>query len=287
MTLVQTEPKNIKIWTTDVKRVMLGSTQVRPKLPKWNGDLTKATLSSTTSISGFLVYGVTLSDDWTKLYYQTNNWNRTQATFHQFTLTTPFDISTRTNEVTFNFGSSSAQRGVYPWNILFRNWGSYMYIAYHNSVAPMYMERYTLSTPRDISTKTLTNQIIQTWGDGCNLYVSEDGLREIYSNTLGVYYKTLTNAYELELWTMIESGFGVGFMWMSPDGLYLYWDDGNVVKQYQLSTPRDVTTRIQIATLNKPSANYNYGLSFNADGSKLRTVRWWVNSCKLYCYDIS
>lgn len=30
MTLKQVEPKNIKIWTTDVKRVMLGSTQVRP-----------------------------------------------------------------------------------------------------------------------------------------------------------------------------------------------------------------------------------------------------------------
>ena len=31
MTLVQKEPKSIKIWTTDIKKVYLGSTQVRPK----------------------------------------------------------------------------------------------------------------------------------------------------------------------------------------------------------------------------------------------------------------
>ena len=75
---------------------------------KNNWDISKAVLKSTTAISWYLVYWVALSDDGAKLYYQTNNWNRVTAALHQFTLTTPFDLSTKTNEVTFSFGSSSA-----------------------------------------------------------------------------------------------------------------------------------------------------------------------------------
>ena len=253
---------------------------------KNNWDLSKAVLKSTTSVTWYLIYWVAVSDDGTKLYYQTNNWNRVTATLHQFTLTTPFDLSTKTSEVTLNFGSSSAAYWVYPWNITFRNNWQYLYIGYNNSGAPMYMERYTLSTPRDISTATLTNQIAQTWTDGWTIFLSEDGTKERYAAWDGTYYKSLTTAYEPELWTKVTNT-NYKFMRLSSDGNNLYSDWGSTITQYSLSTPRDITTASQENVLTKPASwNYWEWIYFNQDGSKLWTLRWWVNSTNIYYYEI-
>ena len=286
MTLTEQSPKKIYLWSTEVKAVYKWTVKVRPTV-SWNWDLTQATLTSANQISGYLVYWVAMSDDGTKFYYQTNNWNRQTGTFHQFTLTTPFDISTKTSEVTFSIGSSSAQWWVYPWNIVFRNGGRYLYITYWNSTAPLYIERYTLSTPRDVSTKTLTNQITDSSSDGWSVYITEDGAKEYYSWSGGLRYKQLTTQYVPETANILTSTV-YDFPWLSSDGKYIYTDGGSTITQYSLSTERDVTTATQVATLSKPtSANYSYWIYFNSDGTKLRTIRWLVNNNNVYTYTIS
>ena len=273
-----------------LKRIMMRPNgvekQVRPSTPIWNWDLTKATLASSVSVTWYLIYGVAMSDDGTKFYYATNNWNSTAATFHQFTLTTPFDISTRTNEVTFDFGSSSATWWVYPFNIVFRENWEYLYLSYLNSGAPLYWEKYTLSTPRDVSTSTLSQQISLISGPtNGSLYISNDGTK-MWTLGTGIYYKDLSTPFTLEAWTLIDN-WTYPFGTFSSDWKYVYTDNWNTIAQYSLTTPRDITTASQIATLTKTSGSYWYWIYFNRDGTKLRTVRWSVNGQNIYTYEIS
>ena len=71
MTLIQTEPKSIKIWTTDVKKVYLGSTQVRPQ----NVKFVKLSDTITTSWWPNGLSSIWFSSIWKKILTSIYSWN--------------------------------------------------------------------------------------------------------------------------------------------------------------------------------------------------------------------
>lgn len=95
MTLVQKEPKSIKIWTTDIKKVYLGTTQVRPVVPPIpylcftaeeanskvlfgkSGSPTAVTLEYSTDKNTWQTYTfssfITLVNVWDKVYFRNSS----------------------------------------------------------------------------------------------------------------------------------------------------------------------------------------------------------------------
>lgn len=288
MTLTQQEPKNIKIWTTSVSKVFVWTNQVRPAVsPWWNWDLTKATLIKTTQISAYLCYWLAFSDDGTRFYYVTNEWNRQKWKCYQYNLWTARDVSTKGYSPTasFQFWSASASYWVYPSNFIFKNNGSYLYIGYSNS-GTTYIDWYTLSTPREISTASLVSSTNVPWVDWTSVYFSDDWTDFYYSNTK-VYHKQVTTSRTPEV-----NGTEVYSSWLSrwfvaPDGSNVYKDGGGNVVQYSMSTPFDFSTVSEVATLTKPSASYSSWTCFNKDGTIMYTARWALNTPNVYTYTIA
>lgn len=88
---------------------------------------------------------ISFSPDGTKMYLVTSSNNR----IIQYTLSTPFDISTRGSATTYNPGIT-----VYGAKIV--NAGSTMFTQYYSSQTSFSITKFTLSTPYDLS-GTVTN----------------------------------------------------------------------------------------------------------------------------------
>ena len=101
MTLLQTEPTSIKIWSTDIKKVYLGTTQVRPKpdylcftaeaygstisLNAWSWSPAAVSLETSTDWRTWTAYTIwdtiTLTNIWDKVY-----WRNTSTTDTRFSI---------------------------------------------------------------------------------------------------------------------------------------------------------------------------------------------------------
>lgn len=111
MTLTQFEPKSIKLWTTEIKKVYLGSTQVRPKpdylcfTANTSGSTVKlrkfwspnaVSLETSTDLNTWSDYTIwstiTLSSIWDKVYWrnksETDTWfNKDSNNLYRFEMT--------------------------------------------------------------------------------------------------------------------------------------------------------------------------------------------------------
>ena len=171
---------------------------------------------------------VFLSSDGTQLYVLDDFYDR----IAQFNLTTPWDLtSTNYNSQYFSLGSNSTVLN--PTGLTFSSDGSYMYVM---SSYLRYMNRYTLSTPWDVSTAGSRqssgfpgSQIANT-GQETGIAINNDGTRmvivhvhgdEIEEYTLSTPYSISSTSHVGSLSIASDSTFPTGICW-GNDGQYLY-----------------------------------------------------------------
>tara|TARA_A100001201_G_scaffold22202_1_gene24968 strand:- start:248 stop:1165 length:918 start_codon:yes stop_codon:yes gene_type:complete len=171
---------------------------------------------------------VFLSSDGTQLYVLDDFYDR----IAQFNLTTPWDLtSTNYNSQYFSLGSDSTVLN--PTGLTFSSDGVYMYVM---SSYLRYMNRYTLSSPWNISTaggrqqsSFPASQITNT-GQETGIAINNDGTRmvivhvhgdEIEEYTLSTPYSISSTSHVGSLSIASDSTFPTGICW-GNDGQYLY-----------------------------------------------------------------
>ena len=283
--LWDSQPSKIFVGDTSISKVFLWDTQVRPK-KTWNRDISNATLVSSASISWYIVYWIAFSDDGTKFYYQENR-NAQPWVFYQFDLSTPRDVSTKSNGQTFQFYYGAYTYWVYPENIFFGNNGKFLCHWYIGSGSTGEIQWYELSTPRDVTTKTSKGTLHLS--GNADIWLNEDWTKFWYKFNNKVYYKELTTARTPELWTQIAS-WAYDKWYISPGGKYVYSDkNATQIIQYSLWDGYDFSNATQVATLNKQWGwtRYSQWIWFNSTWDKMYICRWGLNAPYIDTYTLS
>jgi len=195
---------------------------------------------------------------------------------HQYTLTTPWDISTATYD---NKSLDVSGQGINPWGISLSPDGTKCYITMGGGAY-----QYNLSTPWDISTGVYSsNSTINNGVDAAayHSYMSPDGtiIYILGGNTNKVYRFNLGTPYNLSGVNNSVSSYSVALQGSIPTGVS-FSDDGTkmfilswankTIYEYNLSTPWDITT----SSYNSVSVNLTaissspslYGLNFGNSG---------------------
>jgi len=229
---------------------------------------------------------IAFSSDGTKLYGigDTNN------TVYQYTLSTPWDISTG------SYASKSLAIGAQdtaPRAFVFNNDGTVGYLVGDTNNT---IYQYTFSTPWDISAGTYASKSFSVGGqallpqaicfksDGTTFYITEDAsstANAIHQYTLGTAWdistatyasKTITTAYQNYSYEYSPLGLDI-----SSDGTKIYFvgQNNGVGSQsrvfvYDLTTPWDISTAITYLspTVTAQSTTLS-GIYFKPDGTKV------------------
>jgi len=194
------------------------------------------------------VQGIFITPDGSNLYAIGSTSDRV----YYFKLTTPWDISTATNQ---NFYNAATQVAVATaTGVKFGDSGTKMYILSSSTNEVVY--QYTLSTAYDILTTsyaskslTITTQDatmtdITFSSDGTKLYASGDT-----NNT--VYQYTLSTAWDISTGSYASKSLAVGTQDTTPQGFvfssdgtkgYVCGDTNNTIYQYTFSVAWDIST---------------------------------------------
>lgn len=166
-------------------------------------------------------------------------WNNWSGKFAQYSLSTAWDISTATQVQNISVTKPN-------WFDFSKNW-NYIFLSTENWNKII---RYTLSTPRDLSTATLdTGQSISVGSPfASKVNISPDWHYIFYpttANNLPLYRYELTTAFDLSTatnYTYINTSNLCSTV--SKDGKFIYkaLDIGSEVTQYSLATPYDITS---------------------------------------------
>ena len=276
-----------------------------------------------TELSGNrILTGVTLSNDGTKIFFV--RYNENFASLLQYTLTKPFDVSSKdtTSEVSFNLyaGSDDLDNNSIQ-DLTFNNDGTKLFVI--DEVGGMNI--HTLSVPFDLS-----GTVTQDADDGIDwrtkltpldgnirshgIRFSNDGkkmfLFEAFvtgSHETGVVGYNLSTPYLPSSATSIEeldiqsdfahSGIAIQGIDFDDDGTRLYIQSGasNLANYdfvvYKLSTPYDVSTAKKVGTMknfddaSRTGAIRPVGLAFSSDGMKFYQSTW--NDNTVVEYDLS
>ena len=276
-----------------------------------------------TELSGNrILTGVTLSNDGTKIFFV--RYNENFASLLQYTLTKPFDVSSKdtTSEVSFNLyaGSDDLDNNSIQ-DLTFNNDGTKLFVI--DEVGGMNI--HTLSVPFDLS-----GTVTQDADDGIDwrtkltpldgnirshgIRFSNDGkkmfLFEAFvtgSHETGVVGYNLSTPYLPSSATSIEeldiqsdfahSGIAIQGIDFDDDGTRLYIQSGasNLANYdfvvYKLSTPYDVSTAKKVGTMknfddaSRTGTIRPVGLAFSSDGMKFYQSTW--NDNTVVEYDLS
>jgi len=212
-------------------------------------DIGSSEFSQNTTKSGVGgVSDITFNDTGTKLYQVDTSNDR----FAQFSLLTPFEVSTAREDVFLN-----AEDG-FPQGIRFSNDGTKMF---EGGFSGSKIYEYSLETPFEISTASRTLNEFSAQSDlrgftfnddGTKLYdISNTGLN-IQQYTLSTPFDITTASFDTSISTQDSTPFGIG---INNDGSKIYecGKTGQKIYQYNLSTPNDLSTA-------------SFELSINANG---------------------
>jgi hypothetical protein len=209
--------------------------------------------------------GLIIKPDGTKLYVSTRTYNKIE----QFTLSTPWDVSTATSDSkSLNVSSETTD----PVGIFINptDGKTIFVVGYDTGI-----HQYTLSTAWDISTATYTSKSLLVTA-GVDLFVKDDGINLYFVSENGDKVKQYGMSTPWDISTATDTGKDY-YLTSNCSGLFIKPDDGtklyhtdalsNDIRQHTLSTPWDVSTATydnkNLAVSATPTA-----VVFKPDGSK-------------------
>ena len=280
-----------------------------------------------TDITGDAIGGpadVTFSPDGTKIHF-TNFSNKTAFPFlRQFTLTTPFDISTMdtSSEVRLNLGAGSDALGNFIQGHAFNSDGTKIFAISSNGT----LNIHTLTTPYDISDSsqeaddginyiagigggdgTVASRDIEFNNDGTKMYLLDGGNTAsgdggVVEYDLGTPFvpSTATSVNEVDTTsTLVAFEQDVEF---DDDGTRMYVIDSFTgaapsvkIAVYKLSTPFHTSTATFVGSINNffdgsGGTGAPLGLGFSSDGMKLYQTTYEISGSgdldRVYEYDL-
>ncbi len=220
--------------------------------------------------------GIAFNTNGTKMYLVgTDN-----DSVYQYSLSTPFNVSTASyDSVTLNVSSQS----VFPSAIEFNNDGTKMFIGSSNTNGVF---QYSLSSGFDLSTASYDSvsfdpssqesnvQGIQFNNDGTKMYIIGTANNTVFQYSLSTGFNLSTASYDSVSFSVASQNTTAQGLEFNNDGTKLFVVDNEPteeVYQYDLTTGFDISTasysNIKLDVSSQDSGTY--GISFNADGSKM------------------
>lgn len=216
-------------------------------------DISTATYASkslvfSASVGDTNIQGIFITSDGSNLYAI----GSTNDRVYYFKLTTPWDISTATNQ---NFYNAVTQvTASTATGVKFGDSGTKMYILSSSTAEVVY--QYTLSTAYDILTAsyeskslTITTQDggmtdIAFSSDGTKLYASGDNNNTVYQYTLSTPWDISTGSYATKSLAVGTQDTTPRAFVFNDDGTkgYLIGDTNNTIYQYTFSVAWDIST---------------------------------------------
>lgn len=198
-------------------------------------------------------YDSEVSADGTQLYVV----NLVSASaVYQFTMSTPFDLSTATyggkfKDVSAEVGSSNAH------SITFGNNFSKMYITESSDGPTVETRQYTLSTPGDVSTASYDSKFFASAQDtgmfavelnsnGTKMIGVGDTNNKLFQYTLSTAFDISTASYDSVSFDFSAQVTDPHNLYINDAGtrLYILGVSGNTVYQYNFGTPYDLSTLV-------------------------------------------
>ena len=222
--------------------------------------------------------GLIFSSDGSKMFISDNNGSQIE----EFTLSTPWDISTATDSGSpLNITDSGGDIEDFAFN----SDGTKIFLVDRSD--DMIME-YTLSSAYDVSTATYAGDgercdVSAKTGNPEDVALSKDGTRLFVlenDGTDSIFTYTLSSAYDVSTCTSpsqfnLPVANNADAFEFSADGDYLYIADpsnsaDDTIYQYRLTTNWTLSTASQIATLTVgDGTDQSRGLAFGNEGTKL------------------
>ena len=254
--------------------------------------------------------GIVFNPDGTRMYISGIDSDRVI----QYSLTTPFDISTGTllSDQHCAIDDIDGHGGLDPINFRFNGDGTKMFILDTINGNTESIDTYSLTTPYDISTCSYIVGSTQTFGGGMemrDIQFNQDGTMLFIFNQKGNYdikQYSLGSAYDLSSPTLIASYGGPGSgglraiqaysqgMTFSFDGSRMFLSgnkDTNDVQEFLLSTPFDLSDTITYTGKYDASDQIDRisGIAFSSDGMKMFLTDWrsLASTRGMYEYDLT
>ncbi|MEE9345658.1 MAG: hypothetical protein V3U88_08630 [Methylococcales bacterium] len=292
-----TVPTGIVFNDTGSKIYMVGSE---------NDSIYEYNLSTAFDLSSLLVPGVTESsvssednnpngiafnNDGSKVYMV----GSTNDSIHEYDLSTPFDISTKSSvQVT----ESVASEDTVPSGIAFNDDGTKVYMVGDQNDS---IYEYNLSTAFDLSTKSVvqvTKSVASEDATPNGIAFNNDGSK-IYmvgSSNDSIYEYDLSTPFDLSTKSVVQVTKSVASEDNNPRGMafndtgskvYVVGIENVSIYEYNLSTPFDLSTKSSVQATESVSSEDNdpSGISFNNDGTKLYMVG--AIGAKIYEYSLT
>ena len=166
-------------------------------------------------------------DDGTKFFIVGNAWDK----IYEYHLSTAWDISTASYDSNYVLGTNSSV--VYPTGLTFSPDGVYMFLL---ATGSGYVNRWTLSTPWDISTagsKTQSNFASAKLGtnqsgglafnpSGTRLALVTSNFDQLFEYTLSTAWNLSTTTYVSGVQLSSHQGYITGVSWDHNNGQYFY-----------------------------------------------------------------
>ncbi|MDA7713075.1 autotransporter outer membrane beta-barrel domain-containing protein [Candidatus Pelagibacter sp.] len=232
------------------------------------------------------VRGINFKPDGTIMYITNrdpNNGNKAQVT--QYSLSTPFDISTATKTSQTNLVHKGNHGVLFPHAIEFKPDGTKMFLASNNAQTSIY--QYNLTTPWDTSTVVWENRFqigndtessLRTLSfkpDGTRMFTGGPNQGKIRAYILANPWD-LTSGVSLEavsadLKTSSDTDFRNTQFDATGSIMYIMGNTNNNIHKYTLSTPWDVTTLSSTSTEYDTDSRFSNmrGFIFAASFTKL------------------
>jgi hypothetical protein len=225
--------------------------------------------------------GLTFSNDGTKMFVigqQANNTNQSggaEDDIHEYTLSTPFDISTASYvDSLANLGDSMET------SIKFNNDGSKMFVTGKNRD---YVQEYSLSANFDLSSATFESFFsvnsedgtlfgLDFNNDGTMMYITGHENDTIHQYELAVGFDLSEGVTLLRSQDLSAQDGEPSSIEFNTDGtrMFIIGTLDNVVDQYDLSTGFDISTLSHVGFLKLNSEQYNpSGIAFSPSGLKM------------------
>ncbi len=197
---------------------------------------------------------------------------------NEYTLSTPFDVSTATFVDSFSVVSQIQS----PAGLAFSADGSKMFVL---DFAVRDVNEYTLATPFDVSTAVFDSSfsVFSQEASPRGLAFSADGAKMFVVGNTGddVNEYTLSTPFDVSS-SSFAGSFSVGSQELDPRGLafsadgskmFVVGSSGDDVNEYTLTTPFDVSSASFAGSFSVASQDtFPHGIAFSADGSKMFVV---------------